>query len=177
MVSIWPLGVFGSGIDDHGWSKYDCNSANQHLVPRESTRPVTSYWSAPKFATIRPSHRKKGLNLYRLNSAKNTTSIRPVTTSITWPCASPSVPASRFHTAIHGVRLGLRLGIHALAFSVPSSQTCASGPGDSSRGTHPAKTLGVHRARPHQSQPSRQCNASTRFEHPTLERSHRFRRA
>ncbi len=120
---------------------------------------------------------KKGLNLYRLNSAKNTTSIRPVTTSITWPCASPSVPASRFHTAIHGVRLGLRLGIHALAFSVPSSQTCASGPGDSSRGTHPAKTLGVHRARPHQSQPSRQCNASTRFEHPTLERSHRFRRA
>jgi hypothetical protein len=29
-----------------------------------------------------------------------------------WPCASPSVPASRFHTAIHGVRLCLGGGIH-----------------------------------------------------------------
>jgi hypothetical protein len=59
---------------------------------------------------------KKGLNLYRLNSAKNTTTIRPVT-----------------HTAIHGVRLCLRLGVHALAIPVPSSLANANGPGDSSR--------------------------------------------
>jgi hypothetical protein len=51
-----------------------------------------------------------------------------------WPCASPSVPASRFHTAIHGVRLCLRLGVHALAIPVPSSLTNAKSPGDSSRG-------------------------------------------
>ena len=50
------------------------------------------------------------------------------------PCDSPSVPASRFHTAIHGVRLCLRLGLHALAIPLPSSLANAYGPGDSSRG-------------------------------------------
>jgi hypothetical protein len=49
-------------------------------------------------------------------------------------CSSPSVPASRFHTAIHGVRLCLRLGVHALAIPVPSSLANAKSPGDSSRG-------------------------------------------
>ena len=51
-----------------------------------------------------------------------------------WPCVFPSVPASRFHTAIHGVRLCLRLGLHALAIPLPSSLANAYGPGDSSRG-------------------------------------------
>jgi hypothetical protein len=53
---------------------------------------------------------------------------------LAWLCASLSVPASRFHTAIHGVRLCLRLGVHALAIPVPSSLANANGPGDSSRG-------------------------------------------
>jgi len=60
--------------------------------------------------------------------------VQALATSIEWPCASPSVPASRFHTAIHGVRLCLRLGVHALAIPVPSSPAIANGPSDSSRG-------------------------------------------
>jgi hypothetical protein len=54
--------------------------------------------------------------------------------SIDRPCASRSVPAFRFHTAIHGVRLCLRLGVHALAIPVPSSLANTNRPGDSSRG-------------------------------------------
>jgi hypothetical protein len=60
--------------------------------------------------------------------------IRTFATSIEWPCASPSVPASRFHTAIHGARLCLRLGVHALAIPLPSSPANAKSPSDSSRG-------------------------------------------
>jgi hypothetical protein len=52
---------------------------------------------------------------------------------LTWPSDSPSVPTSRFHTAIHGVRLCLRLGVHALAIPLPSSLANAKSPGDSSR--------------------------------------------
>jgi hypothetical protein len=68
------------------------------------------------------------LALERLSNDSN------VTTSIEWPGASPSVPASRFHTAIHGVRLCLRLGVHALAIPLPSSLANANRPSDSSRG-------------------------------------------
>lgn len=58
-----------------------------------------------------------------------------VATSITWPCVSPSVSASRFHTALHGVRLCLGGGIHDRA-ALPTVQpelTNATGHSTSSR--------------------------------------------
>jgi hypothetical protein len=124
---------------------------------------------------------------------------------VTMPCASPSVPASRFHTAIHGVRLCLGGGIHdrrgrcaPLSFNpnlttrranslqrrnfgnVPSVRRRISVVfiGTSlAPPTHPAKTFRWHRAIGHQFEHHPQDNALTRFEHHTLECLSKFRRA
>jgi hypothetical protein len=72
--------------------------------------------------------RTTGLALERLSM------IQTVMPSMELTCTSPAVPASRFHTAIYGVRLVFKLGVHALATPLPSSLASACGPGDSNRG-------------------------------------------
>gem|GEM_PF-2776859 len=117
--------------------------------------------------------------------------------SIKWPYASPSVPASRFHTAIHGVRLCLAAASMTAVsprslYVNPNLPTQRANPlqaGNVSnrtgyhqqpmrfkRGTHPAKTFRWHRAIGLQFRQPRQRNASTRFERYTLERLLRFSR-
>ncbi len=53
------LNPYGIKTDEVGGVHHEIRKSQQPLVSHDSTRPATSYWSAPKFTTIRPAYRKE----------------------------------------------------------------------------------------------------------------------
>lgn len=60
--------------------KSDDNSAGPSF--RTSNFTIHTSTVSPEFTTIRPTPQKRALNLYRHNSAKNATTMRPVTATV-----------------------------------------------------------------------------------------------